>query len=48
MGEGRDQSRKHPASLGTHKNVDAVVMCAERSGLASRVARLTPVLCIKG
>jgi tRNA-splicing ligase RtcB (3'-phosphate/5'-hydroxy nucleic acid ligase) len=33
---------------GAYKNVDAVVMCAERSGLASRVARLTPVLCIKG
>jgi tRNA-splicing ligase RtcB (3'-phosphate/5'-hydroxy nucleic acid ligase) len=33
---------------GAYKDVDAVVMCAERSGLAKRVARLTPVVCIKG
>jgi tRNA-splicing ligase RtcB (3'-phosphate/5'-hydroxy nucleic acid ligase) len=33
---------------GAYKDVDGVVMCAERSGLAKRVARLTPVVCIKG
>ncbi len=33
---------------GAYKNVDAVVACAERAGLARRVARLRPVICIKG
>jgi tRNA-splicing ligase RtcB len=33
---------------GAYKNVDAVVAAAERAGLARRVARLVPVVCIKG
>jgi tRNA-splicing ligase RtcB (3'-phosphate/5'-hydroxy nucleic acid ligase) len=33
---------------GAYKDVDAVVMCTEQAGLARRVARLTPVICIKG
>ena len=33
---------------GAYKDVDAVVEVAERVGLARRVARLTPLLCIKG
>lgn len=33
---------------GAYKDVDAVVIAAERSGLARRVARLKPVICIKG
>jgi len=31
-----------------YKDITAVVMAAERAGLASRVARLQPVICIKG
>ncbi len=31
-----------------YKDVDAVVEAAERAGLARRVARLTPLVCIKG
>ena len=33
---------------GAYKDVDAVVQCAEDAGLARRVARLTPLVCIKG
>jgi tRNA-splicing ligase RtcB len=33
---------------GAYKNIDAVVEVAERAGLARRVARLKPVICIKG
>lgn len=33
---------------GAYKNVDAVVEVAEKAGLARRVARLGPVICIKG
>jgi tRNA-splicing ligase RtcB len=33
---------------GAYKNVDAVVEVAEKAGLARRVARLRPVICIKG
>jgi len=33
---------------GAYKSVDAVVEVAEKAGLARRVARLRPVICIKG
>lgn len=33
---------------GAYKDVDAVVEAAQRSGLARKVARLTPMVCIKG
>jgi tRNA-splicing ligase RtcB len=33
---------------GAYKDVGAVVMAAERAGLARRVARLRPLVCIKG
>ncbi|QWG22773.1 RtcB family protein [Bradyrhizobium sediminis] len=33
---------------GAYKDVDAVVMAAEHAGLARRVARLRPLICIKG
>ncbi|HYA71605.1 MAG TPA: RtcB family protein [Roseiarcus sp.] len=33
---------------GAYKDVDAVVVAAERAGLARRVARLRPLICIKG
>ena len=33
---------------GAYKDVDAVVEVAEKAGLARRVARLKPVICIKG
>ena len=33
---------------GAYKDSDAVVRCAERAGLARRVARLEPVVCVKG
>jgi tRNA-splicing ligase RtcB len=33
---------------GAYKSVNAVVEVAERAGLARRVARLKPVICIKG
>lgn len=33
---------------GAYKGVDAVVAVAERAGLARRVARLAPLVCIKG
>lgn len=33
---------------GAYKSVDAVVEVAERAGLARRVARLKPIICIKG
>jgi len=33
---------------GAYKSVDAVVEVAEMAGLARRIARLTPVICIKG
>jgi tRNA-splicing ligase RtcB len=33
---------------GAYKDVGAVVMAAEQAGLAKRVARLRPVVCIKG
>lgn len=33
---------------GAYKDVDAVVRCAEDAGLARRVARLEPLVCIKG
>ncbi|TFH87910.1 RtcB family protein [Billgrantia azerbaijanica] len=33
---------------GAYKDVDGVVLAAERAGLARRVARLRPLICIKG
>ncbi|RDD61046.1 RtcB family protein [Ferruginivarius sediminum] len=33
---------------GAYKDIDAVVEVAERAGLARRVARLTPMICVKG
>jgi len=33
---------------GAYKDVGAVVMAAERAGLARRVARLRPLICVKG
>ena len=33
---------------GAYKDVDAVVAAAEHAGLARRVARLRPLICIKG
>jgi tRNA-splicing ligase RtcB len=33
---------------GAYKDVSEVVIAAELAGLASRVARLEPVICIKG
>lgn len=33
---------------GAYKSIDAVVEVAEKAGLARRVARLNPVICIKG
>lgn len=33
---------------GAYKDVDAVVLAAERAGLARRVARLRPLICVKG
>jgi tRNA-splicing ligase RtcB len=33
---------------GAYKDVDAVVAAAEQAGLARRVARLRPLICIKG
>ncbi|NNJ73773.1 MAG: RtcB family protein [Anderseniella sp.] len=33
---------------GAYKNVDAVVLSAEQAGLARRVARVKPLVCIKG
>jgi tRNA-splicing ligase RtcB len=33
---------------GAYKDVDAVVDAADRAGLARKVAKLRPVICIKG
>ncbi len=33
---------------GAYKDVNAVVIAAEKAGLARRVARLRPLICIKG
>lgn len=33
---------------GAYKDVDAVVNAAEAAGLAKKVARLVPLICIKG
>jgi tRNA-splicing ligase RtcB len=33
---------------GAYKNVDRVVDVAERAGLARKVARLEPLVCVKG
>jgi tRNA-splicing ligase RtcB len=33
---------------GAYKDVAAVVLASEQAGLARRVARLRPVICIKG
>jgi tRNA-splicing ligase RtcB len=33
---------------GAYKDVERVVEVAERAGLALRVARLEPVICVKG
>ncbi|MGH6805622.1 MAG: RtcB family protein [Ensifer adhaerens] len=33
---------------GAYKDVEAVVLAAERAGLARRVARMRPIICIKG
>ncbi len=33
---------------GAYKDVDAVVRASEQAGLARRVARLKPLICIKG
>ena len=33
---------------GAYKDVSAVVLAAERAGLARRVARLVPLICVKG
>ena len=37
-----------PASPGAYKDIGAVVAAAEHAGLARRVARLRPLICIKG
>jgi RNA-splicing ligase RtcB len=37
-----------PGSMGAYKDVGAVVAAAERAGLARRVARLRPLICVKG
>ena len=33
---------------GAYKNVDAVVDAAEKAGLARKVVKLAPVICVKG
>jgi tRNA-splicing ligase RtcB len=33
---------------GAYKDVTAVVLAAERAGLARRVARMRPLICVKG
>ena len=33
---------------GAYKDVEAVVLAAEHAGLARRVARLRPLICVKG
>jgi tRNA-splicing ligase RtcB len=33
---------------GAYKDVGAVVLAAEKAGLAKRVARLRPLICVKG
>ena len=33
---------------GAYKDLTAVVIAAEKAGLAKRVARLEPLICIKG
>jgi tRNA-splicing ligase RtcB len=33
---------------GTYKDVNAVAQAAEQAGLAWRVARLVPLICVKG
>ena len=33
---------------GAYKDIDRIVDIAERAGLARRVARLEPLICIKG
>jgi tRNA-splicing ligase RtcB len=33
---------------GAYKDVGAVVLAAENAGLATRVARLRPLVCVKG
>jgi tRNA-splicing ligase RtcB len=33
---------------GAYKDLTAVVVAAERAGLAKRVARLEPLICVKG
>lgn len=33
---------------GAYKDVSAVVVAAEKAGLARRVAKLSPLVCIKG
>jgi len=35
-------------AAGAYKDVNAVVAAAEQAGLARRVARLRPLICIKG
>mgnify|MGYP001814524615 len=35
-------------AAGAHKDVNAVVEAADKAGLARKVARLIPVVCIKG
>ena len=40
--------RKIEEAPGAYKDVTAVVMAAEQAGLARRVARLRPLICIKG
>jgi len=46
----RSQSTRGVAeeAPGAYKDVDAVVMASERAGLAKRVARMRPLICIKG
>jgi tRNA-splicing ligase RtcB len=41
-------TRHRGRGAGSLQDVDAVVLAAERAGLARRVARLRPVICIKG
>ena len=33
---------------GAYKDVGAVVLASERAGLAKRVARMRPLICVKG
>ncbi|MBN9587434.1 MAG: RtcB family protein [Alphaproteobacteria bacterium] len=44
----RGSARVVEEAPGAYKDVDQVISSAEHAGLARRVARLAPVICIKG